>query len=107
MTDDTKDRHREQQIIWYFTCQCRVCIDEKLDRKKHSLKCNICGSPRPIDLKTWQFSTSDLGCNGGCEHCGLTNDDQATEQDVRMYKYLRDKVVTIRRSDEVKISRQI
>ena len=32
---------------------------------------------------------------------------QATEQDIRMYKYLRQKVVTLQRSDEVNIPKQM
>ena len=64
----------------------------------------MCGNPKPIDLKTWQlYRNDDTHRNGKHSHCGcqMLDKDNATEQDIRMYKYLWNKITQLRASNKV------
>ena len=103
LVDDTVKRHYEQEIFWHFKCQCKVCQDETLDKRKHSLKCNNCKNIRPINLESWKIYKYDSQAKSkyGLCNCVIPDDDQATEQDLRMYKYIWNKVTKIEPAEKV------
>ena len=103
MVQDTAKRHYEQETFWHFKCECPICLDKDLDKRKHSLRCSLCGNIRPIDLKTWKMYELDSQWKDGKSSCScmVPDDNHATEQDVRMYKYIWNKVTTIQASGKV------
>ena len=82
-------------------------MDEDIDKRKHSLKCNVCGNLRPIELKTWKLRGKENTFSNSkkysdyCE-CQVLDDDPAIEQDVLIYKYLWNKVTKLRSLDKVR-----
>ena len=106
LVDDTCGRHYQQETFWNFNCDCMLCKDDLYDKQKHSLMCNICKKIRPIDVKSWkmiELSSDDQDLYSWC-CCMIKADDHATEQDVRMYKYIWNKVSTLKSDKKVIIA---
>jgi len=61
--DDTETRQLQQKAIWYFSCLCSLCGNQRIDREKHSLECGGCGRARPLHTKRWHLF-------GPCQYCG-------------------------------------
>ena len=65
--------------------------------------CNTCKKIRPIDVKSWkmmELSSDEKDVYGWCS-CMITADDHATEQDVRMYKFIWNKVSRLKSDNPV------
>ena len=103
LIDDTGRRHYEQDTFWNFKCQCLVCKDEFFDKQKHSFKCDSCKNIRPIDVKEWELFNLESAQKkkyNWCD-CVIPDDDHATDQDIRLYKYLWNNVSKLRACDKV------
>ena len=103
MVEDTSKRHYEQETFWHFKCQCKICKDDIFDKRKHSLKCNNCKKIRPIDLKTWKIYKLDAQHIKEYElcDCSIPDGEEATEQCVKIYKYIWTKITKIQSSEKV------
>ena len=85
-----------------------ICKDDLYDMQKHSLMCNTCKKIRPIDVKSWkmvELSSDEKDVYSWC-CCMITVDDHATEQDVRMYKYIWSRVSTLKSDNQVRTIKQ-
>ena len=103
LIDDTGRRHYEQNTFWNFKCQCLVCKDDFFDKQKHSFKCDSCQNIRPIDVKEWELFNLESAQKkkyNWCD-CVIPDDDHATDQDIRLYKYLWNNVSKLRACDKV------
>ena len=84
--DDTATRQLQQKAIWYFSCFCRLCKDNLLDREKHAIKCKKCEKGRPIDTNRWKVF-------GPCTNCCYRQDKEEKKQVERckeIYELLTD-----------------
>ena len=94
-----------QKTFWNFKCECSICKDDLYDKQKHSLMCNTCKKIRPIDVESWkmmELSSDEKDVYGWCS-CKITADDHATEQDVRMYKFIWNMVSRLKSNNPVTI----
>ena len=72
------------------------------------MKCNKCGYQRPINLDTWHlFNDGDDKSEGKCGKCRLPDTHFSVEQDLRMYKYLMEKVTQTRGNEKVEVVKYI
>ena len=81
--EDKESRNERLEAVWYFTCDCRSCLQFRSDDRqlmRRSLKCHKCGNPRALTRNRGSFASSS------CPHCGLENEQEASR--LRLYKYL-------------------
>ncbi|XP_023338856.1 histone-lysine N-methyltransferase SMYD3 isoform X2 [Eurytemora carolleeae] len=60
--DDTSTRQAQQLGIWYFKCDCTLCLDKSLDGSKHGVVCDNCGVPSNINVKIWSLIVKCMAC---------------------------------------------
>jgi len=60
--DNTKTRQMQQKAVWFFSCSCSLCLDTRIDRQKHSIKCMQCGEGRPVDTERWKVYGPCIKC---------------------------------------------
>ena len=65
--------------------------------------CNSCQKIRPIDVNSWQLINIDPVEKDEYDWCKcmISHNDHATEQDVRMYKFVWNKISKIRSDNKV------
>ena len=78
--DDTFTRLRQHRGIWYFTCQCPLCLDTEKDKLKHCVQCGHCKADRPVDTQAWEI----LGPCSGCKR----RDDPDSNSQLQKYRHL-------------------
>ena len=78
--DDTFTRLRQHRGIWYFTCQCPLCLDTEKDKLKHCVQCGHCKADRPVDTQAWEI----LGPCSGCKR----RDDPESKSQLQKYRHL-------------------